>query len=173
MKKIKQKIIFANYSLPIGIILILSFSRLIPHPPNVTPVIAVAIMSTYFFKDIYVSLAALLISMILADFFIGFHSNIIFVYASLAFITFIFTKVKKKIKFNNLIIYGLLGSILFFLISNFGVWLLSGLYTKNLSGLIECYIMAIPFFVNTLFSTIFFSYTALIAHKATFKKFAL
>ena len=81
MKKIKQKIIFANYSLPIGIILILSFSRLIPHPPNVTPVIAVAIMSTYFFKDIYVSLAVLLISMILADFFIGFHSNIIFVSA--------------------------------------------------------------------------------------------
>ena len=152
MKKIKQKIIFANYSLPIGIILILSFSRLIPHPPNVTPVIAVAI---------------------LADFFIGFHSNIIFVYASLAFITFIFTKVNKKIKFNNLIIYGLLGSMLFFSISNFGVWLLSGLYTKNLSGLIECYVMAIPFFVNTLFSTIFFSYLALIAHKATFKKFAL
>ena len=87
MKKIKNNLIFANYSLPIGIILILSFSRLIPHPPNFTPVIAVAIMSTYFFKNIYISLATLLISMILADLYIGFHSNIIFVYASLAFIT--------------------------------------------------------------------------------------
>ena len=173
MKKIKQKIIFANYSLPIGIILILSFSRLIPHPPNVTPVIAVAIMSTYFFKDIYISLAALLISMILADLFIGFHSNMIFVYAALVLIAFVSSKVNNKIKFNNLIIYGLIGSILFYIVSNFGVWLLSGLYTKNLSGLIECYVMAIPFFVNTLFSTIFFSYLALIAHKATFKKFAL
>ena len=70
MKKIKNNLIFANYSLPIGIILILSFSRLIPHPPNFTPVIAVAIMSTYFFKNIYISLATLLISMILADLYI-------------------------------------------------------------------------------------------------------
>ena len=172
MKKIKNNLIFANYSLPIGIILLLSFSRLIPHPPNFTPVIAVAIMSTYFFKNIYISLATLLISMILADLYIGFHSNIIFVYASLAFITFVFFKVNRKIKFNNLIIYGLLGSILFYLISNFGVWLLSGLYTKNLLGLIECYVMAIPFFTNTFFSTIFFSYAALIAHKVAFKKLA-
>ena len=111
--------------------------------------------------------------MILADLFIGFHSNMIFVYAALVLIAFVSSKVNNKIKFNNLIIYGLLGSILFYIVSNFGVWLLSGLYTKNLSGLIECYVMAIPFFVNTLFSTIFFSYLALIAHKATFKKFAL
>ena len=60
---------------PIGLILILTFARLIPHPPNFTPIIAVAILSGYFFKNIYLSFATLLISMLLADAFIGFYNN--------------------------------------------------------------------------------------------------
>ena len=68
---------------PISIILILTLSRLIPHPPNFTPIIAVAIMSSYFFKNIYLSCATLLISMLLADAFIGFYGNMLFVYLSL------------------------------------------------------------------------------------------
>ena len=66
---------------PIGIILILTLSRLIPHPPNFTPIIAVAIMSSYFFKNIYLSCATLLITMLLADAFIGFYENMLFVYS--------------------------------------------------------------------------------------------
>ena len=62
---------------PIGLILILAFARLIPHPPNFTPVIAVAILSGIFFKNIYLSLGILLVSMLLADAFIGFYNNII------------------------------------------------------------------------------------------------
>ena len=61
---------------PIGLILILALSRLIPHPWNFTPVIAVAIMSGYFFKNIYLSFSILLISMLIADIFIGFYENI-------------------------------------------------------------------------------------------------
>ncbi len=51
----------------------------------------------------------------------------------------------------------------FFLISNFGVWLLSGMYEKNISGLINCYIVAIPFLKNTIISTIFFSYLSIVS----------
>ena len=64
---------------PIGLVLILILSRLIPHPPNFTPIIAVAIMSGYLFKNIYISFITLLISMLIADFFIGFYENIFFV----------------------------------------------------------------------------------------------
>lgn len=164
------KNLVAHYSFPIGIILILSFSRLIPHPPNVTPVIAIAIMSTYFFKNIYISILSLVISMIIADLFIGFHTNMIFVYSSLVMIVLIFSMIKKNITFKNLLIYGFSGSMLFYLISNFGVWLLTGMYSKNFSGLVECYILAIPFLANTIISTIFFSYAALIASNFAFKK---
>ena len=54
---------------PISLILILAFTRLIPHPPNFTPIIAVAIMSGYFFRNIYVSFLILLFSMLMSDFF--------------------------------------------------------------------------------------------------------
>ncbi len=156
---------------PIGIILILTLSRLIPHPPNFTPIIAVAIMSSYFFKNIYLSCATLLISMLLADAFIGFYGNMLFVYLSLLIIVFIFYKISEKINFKNLFIFGFIGSLIFFIISNFGVWVLGGLYEKNLNGLVECYVLAIPFFGNTFLSTLIFSYPAIFIYKSLNKHY--
>ena len=156
---------------PISLILILALARLIPHPPNFTPIIAVAILSGYFFKNIYLSFATLLIAMLLADAFIGFYENIFFVYLSLLLIAFIFYKISKKINFKNLFIYGFIGSLIFFIVSNFGVWALEspGLndiaYEKNLNGLVECYILAIPFFGNTFLSTVIFAYPAIFIYK--------
>ena len=157
---------------PISLILILALARLIPHPPNFTPIIAVAIMSSYFFKNIYLSFATLLIAMLLSDIFIGFYSHIFFVYLSLCLITFIFFKVNLQINYKNLFIFGFFGSLIFYLVSNFGVWIVSDMYEKNLTGLINCYLLAIPFFINTLLSTIFYSYTAFFVNYFYYKKFA-
>ena len=157
---------------PISLILILAFARLIPHPPNFTPIIAVAILSGYFFKNIYLSFATLLISMLLADAFIGFYNHIFFVYLSLLLIAFVFYKISEKINFKNLFIYGFIGSLIFFIISNFGVWVLGGhgvydaAYEKNLNGLVECYVLAIPFFGSTFLSTLIFSYPAIFIYKS-------
>ena len=164
-----MKNIFDNITkqtFPIALIFILALARLIPHPPNFTPIIAVAIMSSYFFKNVYLSILILLISMLLSDFIIGFYTNMFFVYISLTIITFIFFKISNKIKYENLFIFAFFGSLIFYLISNFGVWALGNLYEKNLSGLIECYILAIPFFTNTFFSSIVFSYPAIFAYKS-------
>ena len=157
---------------PIGLILILVFSRLMPHPPNFTPIIAVAIMSSYFFRNILLSCTVIIISMLLADIFIGFYKNIFFVYLSLLLIIYIFSHINRKIKLKNLFIFGLLGSIIFFILSNFGVWILSEMYEKNLNGLINCYFLAIPFFTKTMISTIFFSYVAYLANYSLKKRFA-
>jgi len=157
---------------PISLILILAFARLIPHPPNFTPIIAVAIMSSYFFKNINLSLLILLIAMLISDLFIGFYENMIFVYVSLLLITFVFHKISNKINFKNLFICGFAGSLIFFVVSNFGVWALGSpgvydiAYEKSLSGLIECYILAIPFFGNTFLSTIIFAYPAIFIYKS-------
>ena len=151
--------------IPISFILILALARLIPHPPNFTPVIAVAIMSSYFFRNIYLSFATMLISMLIADFFIGFYGHMIFVYISLLLITFAFFKTNWKINFKNLFIFGFIGSVIFFIISNFGVWAISSMYEKSFDGLVHCYFLAIPFFKNTFLSTLVFSYTAFLAHK--------
>ena len=162
MKNFSQ--IFRKEIFPIGLILILTFSRLIPHYPNFTPVIAVAIMSSYFFKNIYLSFIVIILSMLISDVFIGFYNNIFFVYLSLLLITFIFYRFNTRIKFKNLFIFGFFGSLIFFVISNFVVWLLSNMYDKNLNGIIYCYFLALPLFINTLLSTVFFSYLAFIAN---------
>ena len=169
--------IFKKECFPISLILILAFARLIPHPPNFTPIIAVAIMSSYFFKNIYISFATLLIAMLLADAFIGFYNNMLFIYLSLFLITFIFFKININISSKNLIILGLMGSLIFYFVSNFGVWVLGSpgvydiAYEKNLDGLIQCYLLAIPFFKNTLFSTLIFSYTTFAVYKFSHRYF--
>jgi len=160
---------------PISLILILALARLIPHPPNFTPIIAVAILSGYFFKNIYLSFATLLIAMLLADAFIGFYNHMLFVYLSLFLIAFVFYKISEKINFKNLFIYSFFGSLIFFIISNFGVWALGSpgvqdiVYDKSLNGLIECYILAIPFFGNTFLSTVIFAYPAIFIYKSLVK----
>ena len=157
---------------PIALILILALARLIPHPPNFTPIIAVAIMSGYFFKNINLSFLTLVVAMLIGDLFIGFYENMIFVYASLLLITFVFYKISNKINFKSLFIYGFVGSLIFFIISNFGVWALGSpevrdiAYAKNLNGLVECYILAIPFFGNTFISTLIFAYPAIFVYKS-------
>tara|TARA_B100001123_G_scaffold440846_1_gene580805 strand:+ start:3662 stop:4222 length:561 start_codon:yes stop_codon:yes gene_type:complete len=166
LSKIIKKEIF-----PISLILLLAFSRLLPHPPNFTPIIAVAIMSGYFFNNIKLSFIVLLIPMLLVDTLIGFYEHMFFVYLSLFLITFIFFNISKKINFRNLLFFGFFGSLIFYLISNFGVWIsdipspVTHLpYEKNLNGLINCYFLAIPFFKNTVLSTLIFSYTAFLAN---------
>ena len=145
---------------PIALILILAFSRLIPHPPNFTPIISMAVMSGFFLRNIRLSLLVVVFSMLISDIIIGIHSNMFFVYFSLILIIFTFNMLTKKMNILNVALLSFCGSLLFFMISNFGVWLNSTLYEKNISGLVNCYTMAIPFFHNTLISTLFFSYIA-------------
>jgi hypothetical protein len=159
MSILKNKIFTKEDYISIGVILLLATSRIIPHPPNFTPIIAMSIMSGYFFKNYGVSFTVVLISMLLADVFIGFYQNMFFVYFSLFLITFFSFKITKKINIKSLFFIGLGSSLLFYLISNFGVWMMGSLYSKNINGLIECYIAAIPFFRNTLLSTIAYSYS--------------
>ena len=165
MKKFFEK----NHQL-LSLILILVFSRLIPHPPNFTPIITVALLSGYFFRNIYASLAVLFIAMLLSDLFIAFYKNMIFVYFSLFLICIISNIKIKNYNIKNLFLFSLMGSLIFFIITNFGVWLLGDLYEKNINGLISCYYMAIPFFKNTLISTLFFSYLTFLITKLVFSK---
>ena len=117
-------------------ILAIVVSRFLPHPPNFTPVIAIFMLSGG------LSLVPLLITYLLTDAVLGFHSYMIWVYASLFAVSYL----QKG---------PIVSSILFFVITNFAVWT-SGYYGFDLQGLLMCYTMAIPFFVNTLLSTLLF-----------------
>ena len=86
----------------------------------------------------------------------------LYVYVSLFLICFSSNKILNFLNFKNVFFFSLGGSILFFLISNFGFWIGGALYEKNFEGLVACYYMAIPFFKNTFISTLLFSYLSLI-----------
>ena len=90
--------------------------------------------------------------MFIGDLFLGFHSTMFFTYISLAVAVLIGLYV-KHFKFTEILFSGLASSVCFFIITNFGAWLTLEMYTKNFAGLLQSYVMAIPFFHNTLIST--------------------
>ena len=150
MTKFKKNI--NNLLLPIVIILSLSLTRLIPHPWNFSPVLAVGIFSGFYFKQFYLSLFIVILSMFIGDLYLGFHSTMFFTYISLAVAVIIGLYI-KHFKFTEILFSGLASSVSFFIITNFGAWLTLEIYEKNFAGLLQSYTLAIPFFHNTLIST--------------------
>ena len=138
------------FILPIGLILILSFSRLIPHPSNFTPILAVGVFAGFYFRNFILSLFIVIISMFIGDLVIGFHNTMIFTYSSLILAVAIGVLI-KKFNFKEIIFSGLSSSVVFFTVTNFGSRLTLEMYEKNFSGLLQSYFMAIAFFHNTLF----------------------
>ena len=145
-------ITFKKEIFPISLIFILALSRLIPHPYNFTPVLAVGVFSGFYFKQIYLSFFVVIFSMFIGDLFLGFHSTMFFTYVSLAVAVLIGLYV-KRFKLTEILFTGLSSSVCFFIITNFGAWLTLGMYEKNFAGLLQSYVLAIPFFHNTLIST--------------------
>ena len=137
---------------PISLILILALSRLIPHPYNFSPILAVGIFSGFYFKQIYLSLFVVIFSMFVGDLFLGFHNTMFFTYISLVAAVLIGFFI-KKFQFIEILFGGLASSVCFFIITNFGAWLTLEMYEKNFAGLLKSYTLAIPFFHNTLIST--------------------
>lgn len=122
-------------------------SRLIPHPWNFTAVGASVLVASLLIENKFLKMSLPILILVLSDLFIGFHITVPFVYFSfmvMAFMPVLFQNHKTSVK---LLAAPVMGSFLFYVISNFGVWLLEpGLYPKTLSGLVECYMMAVPFY---------------------------
>lgn len=142
-------------------IFVAALFRLIPHMPNFTPISAMALFSGALLDKKKAFLAPL-IAMFISDCIlqlvlgIGFHSLMPVVYLCLCLTTLLGLELKKNIKPSNIVGFSILGSVLFFIITNFAVWLQGG-YTYTSQGLIECYVMALPFFGNTLYGDLFYS----------------
>lgn len=134
-----------------------AFVRLIPHPPNFAPIAAIALFGGAYFNKKSLAFAVPLSAMFLTDAIIGFHSGMWIVYLSFALIVVIGMLMLKKVNVKNVVLASVTASISFFIITNFGVWAFGTMYPKNIAGLIECYIAAIPFIQNTLIGDLFFS----------------
>ncbi len=141
------------------LVLFAAFSRLVPHAPNFTPVISIALFAGAYLKKRYAFLvpaAALLLS----DLVIGFYGfgYMATVYATTLLIVAVGLLLEKKISAGKILGFSLVGATIFFIITNFAMWALPGsLYPQTSAGLVECYVAAIPFFGNMVLSTLIYS----------------
>ena len=134
--------------------MILALSRIIPHPPNFTPIQASAIMAPLLIKDRWFGIAIPIVAMFISDVIIGFHPYQFVIYSTILTIALV-SPMRKSYSMLGIMAVG--GSIWFFISTNFAVWVIWDYYPKTIEGLITCYTLALPFFQNTLISTCLFT----------------
>jgi len=151
-----------------GIMLMAILFRLINNKymvlPNFSPIAAIGLLGAALFRNKLLALAIPFSILLLSDILIGATSNMkfglhpqsVYVYLSFFIITIIgIFSLSNGYKIGKLIGLSLLSSVVFFVISNFGVWINGG-YPQIVAGLVECYVAAIPFFSYTILGDLFF-----------------
>jgi hypothetical protein len=141
----------------ISMILVAAASRLIPHPPNVTSLTAVALLGGAYFSDRWLAFLVPLSALFLSDLVLGFYHHMEVVYLSFVLIVAIGLWLQKRRTALPIAGAALASSVLFFVLTNFGVWVFDVFYPKTLGGLIACYIAAIPFFRNMLLGDLLYT----------------
>jgi len=131
--------------------------RFAPHLPNFTPIAAIALFGGVYLNKKY-ALIVPIVAMLISDLFIGFYDIKLMagVYLSFILVGLIGLLVKKHKNLATIVGGTILGSVAFFVITNFAVWAFYNWYPHTLSGLSQCFAMAIPFFKNTLMSDLFY-----------------
>ena len=135
--------------LALGLIVIGVLSRLIPHPPNVTAVVGVSLLAAYAVRNVWLAALVPVATMAIADIVLGWHGSALSTYAGMLAATLIGRGLLGRLSVLRLGGAAFLSSLVFFLVSNFGVWL-GGYYGPGFEGLVACYVAAIPFWGHSL-----------------------
>ena len=174
----KRNIILIIALIAIGII-----GRVIPHLYNFTPITAIALLSAHAFKNKWIALLLPLVSFWISDLIINnfvyagyydsfkiFTPGMFWIYGSVACISLMGRFSLKKINPKKIGLSSIAGSIIFFIITNFGVWVMSPMYAKSLIGLIQCYSLAVPFFGGTILGDLVYSSVLFYSYSLAFSK---
>lgn len=158
MIKLSGKSLLTRFSQPLFFILVGAIARIVPHVPNFTPVAAIALFGGSYLNKKQAFIVPLLI-MVISDYFLGFDSlqMRLVVYGSFLATVAIGFSIRRSVNFKNLISASLTSSVIFFLTTNFAVWMFGSMYPKSLTGIAQCYTLALPFFRNTLLGDLFYT----------------
>ena len=183
-KKMEKKQINLRFCVISLLILLAALSRLIPHPANFAPIGGMALFGAAYYTKRYwafiIPIAAMWISDLILnnvvfgqyfDHFVWFYSGSLFTYGAFALIVLLGMFTLKKVHVPNLIVSALGASVIFFLVSNFGVWFSGTIYPKDFSGLMACYTAGIPFFKNTIAGDLVYSAVMFGAFEWSAKRF--
>jgi len=139
-----------------ALVLAAAVLRLLPHYPNFTPIAGMALFGGAYFSNKKIAFIIPFAAMFLSDIILGFHSTMWAVYLSFALIVAIGFSLRKGKKISNIFLASVSSSVLFFVITNFAVWLNGVNYPVSFPGLAECYVAAIPFFHYTMLGDLFY-----------------
>ena len=156
LTSMRNRQLLARYGAAFLLVFVAAFSRLLPHPANFTAIGAIALFGGVYLEKRFAFVVPIL-AMLMSDYFIGFYSGMYWVYGSFVLIGLIGVWLKNHKKPLYILGGTFVSSILFFAITNFGVWMTPGsMYAPTWAGLVECYVFAIPFFRNTVGGDLFF-----------------
>jgi hypothetical protein len=154
-----------------ALVLAAALTRLLPNPPNFSPIEATALFAGAWLASRWLAMAVPVAAMLVSDAVIGFHGGMPVVYGSMALIALAaHAGLRGRVTAARVALYGVGGALFFFVVTNLFVWLRSGMYPMSWEGLAACYVAAIPFFHNQLagvavYSTLLFGAWALIARR--------
>lgn len=151
-----------------GMILLAALSRLLPHPPNFSPVEAMGLFGGAYFANRRWALAMPLVAMLVSDLALGLLNGGIYlgyvaslgfwsVYLCIALSTLLGFGLRGRVSGGRVLGYALAGSVLFFVVTNFTTWLGSTMYPQTGAGLVAAYVAGIPFFQWTVLGTLFYA----------------
>ncbi len=141
----------------LSLVILAAAARSIPHPANVSPIIAVALFSGAFFREKSWAILVPLLAMFISDLALGFHDQMVSVYGSIVLVNLLGFALNQRRTAARVAAASILGSLLFYAVTNFTVWNGSGMYSPTVKGLIQCYTMALPFLRNSLFGDLAFT----------------
>ncbi|WP_256645434.1 DUF6580 family putative transport protein [Thermomonas paludicola] len=151
-----------------ALIFVAALTRVLPHPPNFSPIEAVALFGGAYFAKRHWALLVPLLAMFASDLTLGMLNGGIYwsyfasagyllVYACIALSTVLGFGLRGKVSGMRVLGYSLVGSLIFFAVTNFGVWAFGSMYQPNMNGLMAAFVAGIPFFQWTVLGTLFYS----------------
>jgi hypothetical protein len=150
-------------AIPASFVVSAALLRLLPHPPNFTPVGALALFAGATFASTRAAVSVPLLAMMLADLLLhwrdgnGLHGGLPAVYGSMLATVWLGRRLGHDRRLTATVTASLLAALLFFVATNLAVWLGGGMYRRDLAGLVACYVAALPFFGTTLASQLLFA----------------
>lgn len=159
MKITQNSSIALKIGLAVSLIVFAVSARLMPHPANFAPIAAIAIFGGAVLPRKW-AVVLPLGAMIVSDLIIGLHPLVFYTWGCFLLIALLSNKTLKNIRPTNVVLTSLAASVLFYIVTNFGVWMQHQMYPMTASGLLNCYVNAIPFFRNTLLGDL--AYTGLL-----------
>jgi hypothetical protein len=147
-------------------------ARMLPHVPNVAPVAALALFAGVYLPKRW-SLIVPIVAMFLSDVVVGFYDWQVMVAVYLGFILTVVIgwQVRNKLNPGTALVGSISGSIIFYLLSNAAVWAFSGMYAKNIAGLISSYVMALPFLRFSLVGDLAWTTVFFVAYQLVLSRF--